>query len=58
MFFQNIEGYTCPNMNTTDNTGKKSIKLQNYSPNNYNGEESDFFFVIDTCMSLKNATGK
>ena len=49
-------GYTCPNMNTTDNTGKKHITLQNPSEANFNGDESDFFFVIDTCASLATAT--
>ena len=57
MFSQNIQGYTCPNMNTTDNTGKKKITLQNPSEANYNKDHSDFFFVIDTCASLTGATG-
>ena len=57
MFSQNIHNYTCANHNTTDNTGKRNVKLQNPSEANYNGDNSDYFFVIDTCMSLISATG-
>ena len=56
MFSENIANYTCANHNTTDNTGKRNIKLQNPSTANYNGDSSDFFFVIDTCESLIGAT--
>ena len=58
MFSQNIHNYTCANHNTTDNTGKRNIKLQNPSAANYNGDHSDYFFVIDTCESLETATAQ
>ena len=47
----------CPDMNSTDGSGKRTVKLQNRSPANYQNQSQDFFFVIDTCASLKNATG-
>lgn len=56
MFSQNILGYTCPNQNTTDGTGKKKVTLQNPSEANYNKDTSDFFFVVDTCSNLQSAT--
>lgn len=53
MFTDNTRGFWCP-----DITNGTSVKLQNYSPSNYQNSTADFYFVLDTCEHLAKLTGK
>ena len=59
MFWQNIQGMWCPDINNGRNMPSGTTWLQNPSEQNPDGSQggSDFFFVLDTCSHLSKMTG-